>query len=68
MADQNSKLKTADLDELLAGREKARADRNFNAIQQFNKELSERFDYTDPTPPADLPIADQEEGLLWCTV
>lgn len=65
MADEKKyTLKTAPLDVLLEKRAIAQAERNFNAVQQFNKELKERFDYTDPRPPEDLPIADQKGGFL----
>lgn len=65
MADEKKyTLKTAPLDVLLEKRSIAQSENNFNAVRQFNQELKERFDYTDPTPPQDLPIADQEGGFL----
>ena len=65
MADEKKyTLKTAPRDVLLEKRAIAQSENNFHAVQQFNKELKERFNYTDPTPPADLPISDQEGGFL----
>jgi len=65
MADEKKyTLKTAPLDVLLEKRSIAQSENNFNAVRQFNQELKERFDYTDPTPPEQLPIAEQEGGFL----
>lgn len=65
MADENkSKMETASLPELLAGREKARADNNFMAVNEFNQTLKKRFNYTDPVPEEDKPISEREGGFL----
>lgn len=65
MADEKkSKMETASLGELLAGREKARADNNFMAVNDFNQTLKKRFNYTDPVPEEDKPIAEREGGFL----
>lgn len=65
MADEKkSKMETASLEELLAGREKAKADNNFIAVNDFNRTLKKRFNYTDPVPEGDKPIPEREGGFL----
>lgn len=65
MADEKkSKMETASLEELLAGREKAKADNNFKAVNDFNQTLKRRFNYTDPVPEEDKPISEREGGFL----
>ena len=64
MADQKKTMENATLEELLAGREKAKADNNFKAVNDFTVTLKRRFDYVDPVPEADKPLAEREGGAI----
>ena len=64
MAEERKTMENATLEQLLAGREKAEADYNFKAVESFNETLKRRFNYTDPVPESDLPLAEREGGAI----
>ena len=66
MADEKKEytLENAPLELLLEKREVAKQRRNHLAVAQFNDALKRRFDYTDPVPEADKPLAEREGGAI----